>query len=104
MKSPAAARFANSFSRRTREEIEHVFPGTTAAYAGRAYEDHWVLDPWVKGAYSYYRVGQASSYGQLARAAEGRFLFAGEHTSPWFGWMQGALESGNRAAHEVNEV
>jgi monoamine oxidase len=35
---------------------------------------------------------------------EGRVFFAGEHTSPWFGWMQGALESGNRAAHEVNEA
>jgi monoamine oxidase len=27
--------------------------------------------------------------------------FAGEHTSPWTGWMEGALESGERAAREV---
>src|SRR6202012_504660 len=58
-------------------ELENVFPGTSAAYTGRAYEDHWALDPWVHGAYSYYRVGQANTYGQLAGAAEGRFLFAG---------------------------
>ena len=32
-----------------------------AAYTGRAYEDHWALDPWVDGAYSYYRVGQAAN-------------------------------------------
>ncbi|PYM98692.1 MAG: hypothetical protein DME07_21945 [Candidatus Rokuibacteriota bacterium] len=35
---------------------------------------------------------------------EGRVYFAGEHTSPWMGWMQGALESGLRAAREVNQA
>jgi monoamine oxidase len=83
-------------------EIEHVFPGTTAAYTGFAYEDHWALDPWVKGAYSYYRVGQASSYGQLAKAPEGRFLFAGEHTSiANIGFLEGAVETGERAARAL---
>jgi hypothetical protein len=31
---------------------------------------HWALDPWVRGAYSYYRVGQANTYGQLAGPAK----------------------------------
>jgi monoamine oxidase len=35
---------------------------------------------------------------------EGRIYFAGEHTSRWPSWMQGALESGNRAAREVNDA
>jgi monoamine oxidase len=83
-------------------QIEHLFPGTTAAYAGRAYEDHWALDPWVRGAYSYYRVGQANSYGQLAGASEGRFLFAGEHTSiENIGFLDGAVETGELAARRV---
>jgi monoamine oxidase len=87
---------------RVLEDIEHVFPGTTAAYTSRAYEDHWALDPWVKGAYSYYRVGQASSYGQVARASEGRFLFAGEHTSiANIGFLDGAVETGERAARHL---
>jgi hypothetical protein len=30
--------------------------------------------------------------------------FAGEHTSPWPTWMQGALHSGIRAANEVNDA
>jgi monoamine oxidase len=34
-------------------------------------------------------------------AAEGRTHFAGEHTSAWPGWIQGALHSGLRAAREV---
>jgi monoamine oxidase len=84
------------------KEIEPAFPGTIAAYTGRAYEDHWSRDPWVHGAYSYYRVGQAVSYGQLAGAREGRFLFAGEHTSiDNIGFLDGAVETGERAAREL---
>ncbi len=83
-------------------QIEHLFPGTTAAFTGRAYEDHWALDPWVHGAYSYYRVGQAASYGQLAGAGEARFLFAGEHTSiDNIGFLDGAVETGERAARQL---
>jgi monoamine oxidase len=83
-------------------ELEHVFGGTTAAFTGRAYEDHWARDPWVHGAYSYYRVGQANTYGELAGASEGRFLFAGEHTSiNNIGFLEGAVETGERAAKRV---
>jgi monoamine oxidase len=83
-------------------QIERVFPGTIAAYTGRAYEDHWARDPWVRGAYSYYRVGQAASYGSLAGAPDGPFLFAGEHTSiDNIGFLDGAVETGERAAREV---
>ena len=35
---------------------------------------------------------------------EGRIHFAGDHTSALPGWMQGALESGIRAATEVNNA
>ncbi len=83
-------------------EIEHVFPGTVAAYTGRAYEDHWSRDPWVHGAYSFYRVGQGVSYGELAGARDGRFLFAGEHTSVNnIGFLDGAVETGERAARAL---
>ena len=83
-------------------EIERLFPGTTAAYTGRAYEDHWALDPWVHGAYSYYRVGQSNTYGELAGRTEGRFYFAGEHTSiNNIGFLDGAVETGERAARRL---
>ena len=39
-----------------------------------------------------------------ALAAQRRYGVAGEHTSAWHGWMNGALESGNRAAAEVNDA
>ncbi len=83
-------------------EIEQLFPGTTAAFTGRAYEDHWAVDPWVHGAYSYYRVGQAASYGAIAARTDGRVLFAGEHTSVAnIGFLDGAVETGERAARAL---
>jgi monoamine oxidase len=39
----------------------------------------------------------------LARP-EGAVHFAGDHTSLWSGWMQGAFESGVRAAREVAQA
>ncbi len=87
---------------RTLAEIEPVFSGTTAAFTGRAYEDHWHRDPFVRGAYSYYRIGQGVSYGPLAGAPDGRFLFAGEHTSiDNIGFLDGAVETGERAARQL---
>jgi monoamine oxidase len=83
-------------------QIEPVYPGTAAAYTGRAYEDHWVLDPWVHGAYSYCRVGQASSFGRIAGLPEGSIHFAGEHTSVAHqGFLEGAVVSGERAARQL---
>ncbi len=83
-------------------EIEPVYPGTSAVYTGRAYEDHWALDPWVNGAYSYCKIGQAATYARLAAAPEGRIHFAGEHTCRKFqGFLEGAVVSGERAARQL---
>lgn len=83
-------------------QIEQLFPGTTAAFTGRAYEDHWAVDPFSRGAYSYPRVGQSTSYLQIAAAREGATHFAGEHTSVENeGFLDGAVESGERAAREI---
>jgi monoamine oxidase len=84
------------------DQVDPIFPGTRKAYTGLAYEDHWARDPWVKGAYSYMRVGQAASYGPIAAAPEGRVHFAGEHTSiNNQGFLDGAVETGERAAREI---
>lgn len=84
------------------DRIDPIFPGTRAAFTGAAYEDHWVRDPWVKGAYSFYKVGQYATYGPIAAAAEGRVHFAGEHTSiNNQGFLDGAVATGARAAREI---
>ena len=61
----------------------------------------WANDPWQRGAYALYPVGQMKTYPEICKA-EGRVWFAGEHASPWNGWMQGAIGSGIKSAQEIN--
>src|SRR3954470_17515878 len=60
----------------------------------------WLNDPFAKGAYMVTLPGQYRTVVPYLATAEGKIHFAGEHTSPWPGWMQGALHSGLRAAKE----
>ena len=62
----------------------------------------WTADPWVRGGYAFLDPGFDPSWrARLARRA-GRIVFAGEHTSErWQGYMNGAVESGQRAAREL---
>ena len=87
--------------RATLASMERVFPGAHEHFEGAATKS-WDQDPWVRGANAYFKPGQMTTlYGVVGRA-EGRIHFAGEHTSVWTNWMQGALESGRRVAEEVN--
>jgi len=65
----------------------------------------WEQDPWVRGGYAYFDPGfDPTLRSWLARPC-GRIFFAGEHTSVKFqGYMNGAVESGRRAAAEVAAV
>ena len=62
----------------------------------------WEDDPWSRGGYAYFDPAfDPRDRAWLARPA-GRILFAGEHTSDrWQGYMNGAIESGRRAAAEA---
>jgi monoamine oxidase len=65
----------------------------------------WEEDPWSRGGYAYFDPSfDPSLRAWLARPA-GRVVFAGEHTSArWQGFMNGAIESGRRAAAEVRAL
>jgi monoamine oxidase len=83
-------------------QIDAVFPGTAVAYTGRAVRFHWPSAPFVQGSYACYRPGQYTTIAGVEREAVGGLHFAGEHTSLDFqGFMNGACESGERAAQEV---
>jgi monoamine oxidase len=62
----------------------------------------WESDPWSRGGYAVFNAAfKPSLRGWLAQPC-GRLFFAGEHTSVrWPGYMNGAVESGHRAAAEV---
>jgi monoamine oxidase len=64
----------------------------------------WPSHPHTKASYSGPLVGQYTSFFEYAAKPEleGRLIFAGEHTSADFaGFMNGAVESGERAAKEL---
>jgi monoamine oxidase len=84
------------------DQLEPIFPGVTAAYNGKAYRDCWPLNPWSKGAYSCQRPGQYTGFFGIEAVPEGNVHFAGEHTSTYYyGFLNGAVESGERAGKEV---
>jgi monoamine oxidase len=64
----------------------------------------WDEDEWARGAYTWFKPGQMTSLLPHVARPEGRVYFAGEHASSLPGWMQGALESGNQVAREVNNA
>jgi monoamine oxidase len=86
-------------------QLEPVLPGISARWNGRATVDFWLANPWTKGSYSYWKVGQYTRFAGVEREREGRGLnchFAGEHTSVDFqGYLNGGVETGERAAAEV---
>ena len=62
----------------------------------------WEDDPWARGGYAYFDPGYDPAWRLWLAKPHGRILFAGEHTSgQWQGYMNGAVESGFRAAKEV---
>ena len=82
-------------------DLEAIWPGTQAAFSGQAARMHWPTFPYALGSYTCYRPGQWA-YWSYEGAREGNIHFCGEHCSLDFqGWLEGAVESGQRAANEV---
>jgi monoamine oxidase len=100
---------ARELGRLSREEqlrfglnaIEDVYPGMRKNYE-RGFVKVWDRDPWARGAVAYLLPKQVLSLEPHIARREGRIHFAGEHASSLRGWMQGAFESGRRAASEVD--
>lgn len=82
-------------------DARRVFPEISEEFEGGV-SNSWASDPWQRGAYAQYNVGQIRNVSLNARR-EGRIHFAGEHTSCWNGWMQGALESAHRVIREIHK-
>jgi len=61
----------------------------------------WDNEPFARGAWAYYGPGEMNSLFPYVAAADGRIHFAGEHTAS-VNAMEGAVQSGLRAAQEVN--
>jgi monoamine oxidase len=86
-----------------RDYFDQVLPGTKREFElGTSWV--WEEQPFSRGAYCVYQPGQLDTLLPAAMRSEKRILFAGEHCSSHPGWMQGALESGLRAARTLQNA
>lgn len=80
--------------------VAQPFPNIRGDFE-RGVVSRWAEDPWSRGAFATFHPGQMSVMSAEISRPEDRIHFAGEHTSAWMGWMEGAVQSGERAAGEI---
>lgn len=82
--------FQRLFGRRAAHPVEYV-------------EKDWSAEPYSRGCYAgVFGPGAWTGYGRLLREPIGRLHWAGTETATrWMGYMDGAIQSGKRAAAEV---
>ena len=61
----------------------------------------WQRDRYTQGAYALYRPGQWFTTRPILKRPHGKVLFAGEHLADWQGFMEGAVVTGEEAAHAL---
>jgi monoamine oxidase len=83
------------------EDVAQIHPSVRDAYEGGA-SHAWSTDPHAAGAFALFAPGQQTQLQSDIVQPEGRVHFAGEHCSLHHAWIQGALESGIRAAREIH--
>jgi monoamine oxidase len=81
-------------------ELGKIFPDAPAHFV-RGWFHNWVKDPFSRGGFSHLTPGYVIEHMAHMAPPEGRIFFAGEHTSLWIGFLEGALESAERVVREV---
>jgi monoamine oxidase len=84
-------------------EIAQLFPEAPAFYVDGELHD-WINDPYSLGAFSHHAPGFALEHAGNIATPEGKVHFAGEHTATWVGFIEGALESAERVAAEIDAL
>jgi monoamine oxidase len=83
-----------------RQLFRRLLPGIRGQIVGVAHKARHE-DRWAGGGWGWTQPGELQWMFTAMRQPEGRVHFAGEHTSLWIAWMNGALESAERAVQEV---
>ena len=77
-----------------------VYPGVRGALTGTR-QAWWSAEPYTGGTYTAFAPGQVTAFWSALRRPFGRIALAGEHTDTYWGYMEGAVRSGKRAAAVV---
>ena len=81
-------------------EIEKHFPGSSKLIENVA-TIAWLNEPFTRASYMALAPGDVLKHWKTLSQPAGRLFFAGEHATPIQGFMEGAVESGQRAAREI---
>ena len=81
-------------------EIEKLFPGSSDGIEHTA-TVAWPNEPFTRGSYMALAPGEVTAHWDALMHPAGRLFFAGEHATPLQGFMEGAVESGQRAARMI---
>jgi monoamine oxidase len=84
-------------------QVQVLFPELEAEFVSGV-SKCWDEDPFARGAYPYFEPGELTRMLPYLTTPEGRIHFAGEHTSPRTAWIEGALESAERALEEIERA
>jgi monoamine oxidase len=82
------------------DEIEIRFPGSSNLIECTA-TMAWPNEPYTRGSYAALAPGEVTAHWKTLFEPAGRLFFAGEHATPIQGFMEGAVESGQRAARII---
>ena len=85
------------------EDVARIHPRIRDVYEVGA-SHAWYDDRYANGAFALFAPEQQTTLQADIVRPEGRVFFAGEHCSLYHAWIQGALESGIRAAREIHEA
>jgi monoamine oxidase len=81
-------------------EVEKVFPGSSDLVEHTA-TIAWPNEPFTRGSYMALAPGEVTAHWRTLFEPAGRLFFAGEHATAYQGYMEGAVESGQRVARAI---
>jgi monoamine oxidase len=80
-------------------DIETMYQLGVAPIGG--FSRAWSAEPRYGGSYAAYGPGQVLAHWQVLRQPCGPIWLAGEHAATWTGYLEGAVESGERVAAQI---
>ena len=81
-------------------EIEKLFPDSSDLIENTA-TMAWPNEPYTRASYAALAPGEVTAHWKTLFEPAGRLFFAGEHATPIQGFMEGAVESGQRVAATI---
>lgn len=81
------------------KQLDSIFGGLRANFE-HGVTKCWTEDEWSRGAWGFVGLLELLT----ASAPDGRVYFAGEHLSPLYSWIQGALSTGLKAVKDIDEA